>query len=190
MPFSRPATLPRWADVSGAIVVPTSGKLDVGFVAGERPPAQYLNWDLNLIYQWIAYLSNQNGGQKSVPITGGEYTNLTVQTIKLTATGGWAFTSILIDLPVGARITFYRVVFNKADTTTTVNKLVYLPDLSTSFAVVDSHNETTAGSNDVTYAVGSPVAIAAGQRWHLAINGAVAVDEVRQLEVFWDRPSA
>lgn len=55
---AKPSSLPRWADVGGAIVVPNSGKLDVGWVAAERPPAQYQNWLLNLGYQWDAYLSD------------------------------------------------------------------------------------------------------------------------------------
>ena len=61
--MSAPSTLPRWADISGAIVTPTSGKLDLGWIPGERPPAQYLNWWMNLVYQWINYLnSNASAG--------------------------------------------------------------------------------------------------------------------------------
>lgn len=55
---AKPGTLPRWADVGGAIVVPGAGKLDVGYVPGERPPAQYENWHKNLVYQWMQYLSD------------------------------------------------------------------------------------------------------------------------------------
>lgn len=53
---AKPSTTPRWADVGGAITVPSSGKQNVGWAAGERPPAQFLNWLFNLIYQWILYL--------------------------------------------------------------------------------------------------------------------------------------
>lgn len=55
--MAKPTTLPRWADVGGAIVVPASGKLDVGWVTAERPPAQYMNWWMNLVYQWTLYLN-------------------------------------------------------------------------------------------------------------------------------------
>lgn len=54
--MTRPSSLPRWADVGGAIVVPSSGKLDVGHVPAERSPAQYENWWKNLAYQHLAYL--------------------------------------------------------------------------------------------------------------------------------------
>ena len=55
---TKPTSLPRWADVSGDIVEPTSGKKDVGWVSDEEPPAQYFNWLLNLIYLWTRYLSD------------------------------------------------------------------------------------------------------------------------------------
>jgi hypothetical protein len=52
----KPSSLPRWANVGGAIVEPSPGKKDVGWVPPERPGAQYFNWLLNLIYQWIVWL--------------------------------------------------------------------------------------------------------------------------------------
>ena len=55
---SKPASLPRWANVGGSIVVPISAKLDVGFVADEEPPAQYLNFLHNLVFQWLDYLND------------------------------------------------------------------------------------------------------------------------------------
>lgn len=54
--MAKPGSLPRWADVGGVILVPTSGKLDVGWVV-ERPPYQFFNWWMNLVYQWTLYLS-------------------------------------------------------------------------------------------------------------------------------------
>lgn len=52
----KPAKLPRWADDGAAdIVEPNSGKKDIGWVGGERPPAQFFNWLLNLIYQWLLF---------------------------------------------------------------------------------------------------------------------------------------
>lgn len=55
---TKPTTLPRFADVSGDIVEPTSGKKDVGWVAGEEPPAQYFNWLLYWLYKWTEYLND------------------------------------------------------------------------------------------------------------------------------------
>lgn len=55
---TKPATLPRWANVGGAVVTPSSGKLDVGYVAGERPPAQYANFLQLWNYRWAEYLND------------------------------------------------------------------------------------------------------------------------------------
>src|SRR3990172_1579843 len=55
---AKPTSVPRWADVGGDIVEPTSGKKDIGWVFNEEPPAQYFNWLLNLTYQWLQYLSD------------------------------------------------------------------------------------------------------------------------------------
>lgn len=62
---AKPSSLPRWANVGGAIVTPGAGKLDVGWVTAERPPAQYLNWYQNLVYLWVLWLSDlfTSGGQ-------------------------------------------------------------------------------------------------------------------------------
>lgn len=55
---AKPTSIARWADVGGDIVEPNSGKKDVGWVADERPPAQYFNWIQNLGGQWQAYLDD------------------------------------------------------------------------------------------------------------------------------------
>ena len=59
MPVAKPTNLPRWADtVPANRVEPTSGKKDVGWVPGEKPPAQYKNWLLYTIYQWCEWLND------------------------------------------------------------------------------------------------------------------------------------
>lgn len=55
---TKPGSLPRWADVSGDIVEPTSGEKDVGWEPDTKPPAQYFNWWQNLVYQWMQYLND------------------------------------------------------------------------------------------------------------------------------------
>lgn len=55
--MSKPSTLPSWATSGGAaIVVPSSAKQAAGWGPSEKPPAQYLNWHMNLVGQWAAYL--------------------------------------------------------------------------------------------------------------------------------------
>lgn len=55
---AKPSTVPRWANVGGLIVTPPSGKLDVGWVGGELPAAQFDNWQKNLCGQWTQYLND------------------------------------------------------------------------------------------------------------------------------------
>lgn len=56
---TKPSTLPRWASTGGAaIVTPSSGVQDVGWIPGLRPRAQYENWRAKLSYQWLQYLSD------------------------------------------------------------------------------------------------------------------------------------
>jgi hypothetical protein len=55
--MAKPNTFPRWQDVGGTRTTPTSGKLDVGFAAKEKPPAQFLNWLFYWLYQWIVFLA-------------------------------------------------------------------------------------------------------------------------------------
>ncbi len=69
----KPTSLPRWADVSGDIVEPSSGKKDIGWVQGERPPAPFFNWILELLYEWMEYLNAPvgTGAGAGIDATGG-----------------------------------------------------------------------------------------------------------------------
>lgn len=53
---TKPTSVSRWADVGGAIVEPSSGKKDVGWLVAEKPAAQFFNWLLNISYQWQLWL--------------------------------------------------------------------------------------------------------------------------------------
>lgn len=56
---TKPAKLPRWASTGGAALVePTNTKKDVGWAPGEKPPAEYVNWLLNNLYLWAAWLDD------------------------------------------------------------------------------------------------------------------------------------
>jgi hypothetical protein len=54
------STLPRWADtVAGdpsKVSEPPSGKKDIGWIVGEKPPAQWKNWLLLQCYNWLVWL--------------------------------------------------------------------------------------------------------------------------------------
>lgn len=54
---ATPTVLPQWG-TTGLVVTPSSAKQQIGFVPGERPPAQYLNWVLVNTYLWLKWLSD------------------------------------------------------------------------------------------------------------------------------------
>lgn len=54
---AKPGSLPRWASTGSAdIVEPASAKKDIGWISGERPPAEFLNWILNTNYLWADFV--------------------------------------------------------------------------------------------------------------------------------------
>lgn len=94
--MAKPASLPRWADVGGDIVEPSSGKKDTGWIVSEQPPHSYFNWFQNLVYQWCDYLDGLTGEaltwtaahvfQSTVSITNGT----AADTLTVAATGSGA----------------------------------------------------------------------------------------------------
>ena len=52
----KPSTLPQWSTTGGTTTEPTAGQKAAGFAVGTKPPAKWVNWLLNNIYQWIQYL--------------------------------------------------------------------------------------------------------------------------------------
>lgn len=59
---TKPTIVPRWADTVSAdttkVNEPPDVKKDVGWVVAEKPPAQWFNWLLFYIYQWILWLAD------------------------------------------------------------------------------------------------------------------------------------
>jgi hypothetical protein len=58
MPSTKPAATPRWATNALTTTAPTSGKQDTGWVAGEQPSAEVMNWLQNQDYLWMVYLND------------------------------------------------------------------------------------------------------------------------------------
>jgi hypothetical protein len=74
---TKPTSLPTWATTAGTTVEPSAGQKAAGWTAGTRPPARWMNWLLNVLYQWCAYLNDAKFGQQSVQIltaSSGTYT--------------------------------------------------------------------------------------------------------------------
>lgn len=55
---TKPSSLPLWATTGADVAEPTTGRKQLGWVHGESPTAQEMNWLDNLIYQWLLYLSD------------------------------------------------------------------------------------------------------------------------------------
>lgn len=52
----EPTDLPRWATDAGRTTEPVSAKKDVGWVAGEEPAPEHMNWLQNNLYEWMIYV--------------------------------------------------------------------------------------------------------------------------------------
>lgn len=55
--MAQPSDTPNWS-TSGTKTEPSAPKQAQGWLVGEKVPAQWLNWWMNLVYQWIVYLKN------------------------------------------------------------------------------------------------------------------------------------
>jgi hypothetical protein len=55
--MAKPGTYPTW-DGGTSVDPGTTKKTTTGWVPGEKPPAQFLNWLFHWISQWINYLGN------------------------------------------------------------------------------------------------------------------------------------
>jgi len=52
--INKPTIVPRWA-TTGSKIEPTSGKKDLGWLPGEKPPAEYENWLQHYSMLWNEY---------------------------------------------------------------------------------------------------------------------------------------
>ncbi len=69
----KPSSLPTWATDGGTTLEPSAGEKAAGWVVGTRAPARWMNWVLNLIYQWTQYLDAPvgTGAGAGIDATGG-----------------------------------------------------------------------------------------------------------------------
>lgn len=55
---TKPTKIPTWATDADTTVEPSAGQKAAGWAAAQRPPARWMNWLLNTIYQWCEYLAD------------------------------------------------------------------------------------------------------------------------------------
>lgn len=57
--FSKPGTIPRWADSTLNILEPPEAKKDDGWLFEEIPPSQFENWKENLTGLWFKWINER-----------------------------------------------------------------------------------------------------------------------------------
>lgn len=57
--YSKPTTIPRWADTSGNVVEPSSGKKDAGWLVQEKAISSWENWKAKLIGDWVKWIDER-----------------------------------------------------------------------------------------------------------------------------------
>src|SRR3990172_6473422 len=94
----KPPTLPTWSTDGGTTVEPSAGQKAAGFAVGTKPPARWVNWVLNLVFQWTQYLNAPvgTGAGAGIAATGG-----TTSGPGLQGTGGAPNGSGLVGTGVG-----------------------------------------------------------------------------------------
>jgi hypothetical protein len=91
--MAKPTDIPEWASSpqdANDIVVPSAGRKQTGWHrnAGvpEKPPYQFFNWFMNLVYQWISWFdSNINQGVKTTDSP--TFANVTITETSLNMAG-------------------------------------------------------------------------------------------------------
>ncbi|MFH0902156.1 MAG: hypothetical protein V2A73_16110 [Pseudomonadota bacterium] len=203
---AKPTELPTWATNGGTdpltqqsnVLEPPASKKASGFHYREKPARNYLNWLLNLIYQWCAYLDTfleddhtWSGDQTFDEFCHGDQ----VLSIPIAAAeaeaGGWLFDSVEttweadvpsngklivpIPLDVGDRIKSITVYVN-AGSNTDQGLVIYLISqmMSGVFrgASIATAQPGAPGSPyvAVVMTLGAPVTVIAGKKWELEIQ--------------------
>lgn len=92
MPFSKPSRLPEWASASAFVVEPSASKKEDGWEPSERPPAEFFNDWMKLVYEWMQWLDQETDATSAVYQArvgaGAEATHATIEAVM--ADGGVA----------------------------------------------------------------------------------------------------
>lgn len=169
--MAKPDKYPRWADVGGSITEPSSGKKDVGWVVAEKPPAQYFNWLLNLIYLWIVWFDGMFGTESaprtmSLGLSAGFVTDETTswyrETFTGTDVGNWkndtvnAWIGFTLPLNAGCSVKEVRV-YGKASSSGTLKASLHhnAVNLGGPSITLTDYGDPEAGTGSVTSITGT-----------------------------------
>lgn len=221
--MSKPTDIPEWSTDANfpagtdpwsgtpTTVEPSSGQKAAGWNPSQRPPAQYLNWWQNLVYQWVAWLDSifDSDGDlyhdtktlvispSSGQATTGSDTSWTLSaaTGNVSWTGGGTSWLVPINLPVGKRITEIRMR-STTDAGTTISMGFYVTRLGGPIDPGDDDDSGTVATSDIaggdqdTTMTGLTTTITeGGYNYHLffeTVTGA-GDTEIGSIEVDYDR---
>lgn len=66
--YSKPTSIPRWADTSLNVTEPSSGKKDEGWLVGEKGISSWENWRAKLVGSWFKWINERfaDGATKDI----------------------------------------------------------------------------------------------------------------------------
>jgi hypothetical protein len=105
---ARPSLYMNWTDgAADKVTEPSSGQKSSGWLGGEAPPFDFLNWLFWLSDQWIQYLDGQiNNASAVVLTTTGNVSNTSNQLASLASTTNLAVGQVIAgtNIPVGTQV--------------------------------------------------------------------------------------
>lgn len=126
-----PTDLPVWATASGALITdPPTAKKQAGWeltTPKEKPALDYMNWWMNLVYNWLSYLRERaisaenitilNNQAVAVTIVGALFPPATYRSVKLTLSvqGNYSATEFCSTIEFYAVWNFSAWVYNQVE---------------------------------------------------------------------------
>lgn len=155
---TKPSSLPLWATVGADVAEPTTGRKQLGWVHGESPTAQEMNWLDNLVYQWLLYLSDG-------ALSGNHSVAGTLSTTGAVTTGGALTTNGGVVVPSGQTLDVNGVADLAGATSLRLPARTMLLDVSAGMAIIGGGSVVAGFTASTTpTALVIPVPLHAGDR--------------------------
>lgn len=214
----KPASLPVWAtdanfaapgkpwDGTPTKVSISAGRQAAGWAPVDAPPAQHLNWMLNLIYLWLAWLNGIFGADDSLQVSTvyetdpQEHGHHASAWIASAATGGtyngsiWTFAGVsalsspMTYLRPGDHITGITWVYDRGGAGTVSVRLERRPIIGGGEAAVQTDADSTSASGVAQHAITYDHVVEAGYSYLLHVDVTDAANVVVSAHVTFNRP--
>lgn len=200
--------LPRWLTAPNAAdanysVEPTEAKKDVGFDAGEKLPAQYVNWFMSSIEKYLrekldtgtALIPAMMGQPEVPPAAETEWQQAVsasgVYWFTTAAAGSGRDIAFPISLPLGKRIGAVRGYVRAGGTAAVAISMLLIKTTTAGIgSQIGSTQTSTTASTDQTLTLGSLAeTIATGSTYHVMFSSGISTGQrVYAVEVDFDTP--